>query len=473
MKESAQKATVVDPVNHTGKFPRDFGRYRLIRLLASGMAQVYEAEQASPKRRVALKIPRGGLLLTEEARKRFLREVALAANTDHASIVPILDTGEVDGTPYFTMPFVEGKACDRYLKENQAQLAETLAFYQQLCAVVSALHQKGLIHRDLKPSNILVDSHGSIRLLDFGLAKVAHEASEVSMAPTVMGTLDYMAPEQAGAKDGKIGPATDVYAIGMMLYRSVAGESPYPSFKDLPTQLRWIAEAPPKPPSKLNRDIPPALEQLILECLDKDPAQRPQDAASLGARIAGLDTTRTTTASVRSRAPFWIGAGALLLAGASATAYFGWPRGATETGAAQSSFADRTPETSSPLKKPFDHTRYSLAQIQTATGTERTTAPNNSPVPSTYWTLYNQLKNELRNNFERRRQAAWIFALSAGSRPRDVEIRQGDQSQRLRLQSDQVSVLYLETDEPAELHYSGNRQSLDLQAGEVGFTFLQ
>jgi serine/threonine-protein kinase len=193
MPDKDQHPTVVLTKNQFS-LPRDFGEYRLTEKLGDSMAMVFKAEQKNPKRRVVVKIPRGGLLLTEESRSRFLREVELAANADHAGIVPVLDAGEIDGTPYYTMPYIEGFPIDQHLQSNCPTLKEKLEIFRQLCEVVGALHKKDLIHRDLKPANVLVDTHGSIRLLDFGLAKVAREVSDISLSPTVMGTLDYMAP---------------------------------------------------------------------------------------------------------------------------------------------------------------------------------------------------------------------------------------------------------------------------------------
>jgi len=467
MPDKDQHPTVVLTKNQFS-LPRDFGEYRLTEKLGDSMAMVFKAEQKNPKRRVVVKIPRGGLLLTEESRSRFLREVELAANADHAGIVPVLDAGEIDGAPYYTMPYIEGKPIDQYLRSNCPSLEEKLHIFRQLCEVVGTLHAKGLIHRDLKPANVLVDHHGSIRLLDFGLAKAARENSEVSLSPTVMGTLDYMAPEQAGAAK-EIGPQADVYAIGIMLYKAVTGHTPYPATKDLPTQLRLIAEATPKSPSEFNRDLPAELEQLIISCLNKDPTKRPETASALGLALQTIDLSSAR----RSRpAGIWIAvalfAVAMAIAGFLSTNTDEAPTAPLEQ-IPSSSAAPRMPETSVELESQ----QFTLQQIQTLSSASRTNQTASDSIPPAYWPLYNQLQQELRDNFDRRRQAAWIVTLPAYASATKIEITQGNQLTRQWIQPGNATVIWIEGGKSAELSYNDITLSLKPQSKQVGFSSLK
>lgn len=464
MPKENQPATIVAP-KRDASLPREFGGYRLLSQLADGMALVYLAEQSNPRRRVVVKIPRGGLLLTEESRRRFLREVELAANADHAGIVPVLDAGEIDHTPYYTMPFIEGLPIDQHLQSKGSKLGEKLVVFGQLCDVVGALHEKGLIHRDLKPANVLVDTHGSIRLLDFGLAKVSREASELSLSPTVMGTLDYMAPEQAGAAK-EVGPQADVYAIGIMLFKAVTGKSPYPISKDLPTQLRIIAETPPEAPSKFNRKLPAPLVQLILRCLDKSPAKRPADANELGQALAAI--AGTPSRKPRGHFPFILGATLLALGIAGYAVYIN-SQGAGSSPNAESATA--TP-TSSPNQQfvPLEAHTYTAKELAAlATSNFKPQTSNFTAIPTNYWPLYNQVKKELQNNFDRRRQSAVILALPATAHPTQATLTQGTEQIHKYLQPGSASVIYLQGGEAARLSYNGQSTKLAPQTGQIRF----
>ena len=128
------------------RMPKHIGPYRILEVIARSMAVVYKAAQDNPRRIVALKIPKGGVLLDEEERRRFLREVALGASVDHAGIVPVLDAGEVDGVPYYTMPYVQGRNLRQYMESEKPDLEEKLALFREGCRILQALHEKGLVH---------------------------------------------------------------------------------------------------------------------------------------------------------------------------------------------------------------------------------------------------------------------------------------------------------------------------------------
>lgn len=182
------------------------------------MARVFRAEQGNPRRFVALKIPTDGRLMTQETRRRFLREIRVAAAVDHPGVVPVLDAGETeDGTPWYTMPWIEGESLRTAAIAMKRKEARRI--FGELCEIVAAIHRAGYVHRDLKPENVMLDRHGRVRLLDFGLAK-AYAAADgdggLSGAGLRVGTPRFMAPEQAAGNSG-IGPAADVYSLGAIL----------------------------------------------------------------------------------------------------------------------------------------------------------------------------------------------------------------------------------------------------------------
>ncbi|MEM8549506.1 MAG: serine/threonine-protein kinase [Verrucomicrobiota bacterium] len=310
MARAEDKPTVVMDMHPFAQLPCTFGQYRLLRLIARSMALVYEAEDSRSGRKVALKMPSEHHVLTEEARRRFLREVKLTSHLAHAGIVPVYDSGEHNGIPYYTMPFIQGERLDTYLDSQSTSLMDKVQLFAKLARVVAALHQEGLVHRDLKPANILVDQYGEVRLLDFGLAKSTRVPTDVTLARTFLGTLDYMAPEQASATS-EVGPAADVYALGIMMYRGFTGEPPYLTGDDARIALRQIAEAKPRRMSEFARDVPLELERLVLDCLHKKPEQRPADASVLVERMGSLPEAETT-----SRLRLVAGMGLVVLGGA-------------------------------------------------------------------------------------------------------------------------------------------------------------
>jgi serine/threonine protein kinase len=265
----------------TGAAFPDFGAYEVeCELGRGGMGVVYKAKQKGLDRPVALKMILCGQLANEEQLGRFRDEARLAAKLHHPNIVSIYEAGELLGQPYFAMQYVGGpsltsKLCGGALPADEAaQLLLTIA-----CAV-EHLHQHGIVHRDLKPSNILLDEAGVPYVTDFGLVKTLAGDSQRTRTGVIVGTPSYMAPEQAAGKGGHVGPLSDVYSLGAILYEMLTGRPPFRESTPLDTLVQ-VLEGEPRPPSELNREVPHDLELICLRCLEKDAARRYPSAAAL------------------------------------------------------------------------------------------------------------------------------------------------------------------------------------------------
>ncbi|TWT43982.1 Serine/threonine-protein kinase PknB [Phycisphaerae bacterium RAS1] len=265
-----------------------------------GQGVVYRAVQLGTKRQVALKVLLEGPFASETARRRFEREVELAASLRHANIVTILDSGISHGRYFFAMEYVDGVRMDRHLAQTRPDLRQTLTLLATVCEAVNFAHQRGVIHRDLKPSNILVDADGQPRVLDFGLAKPVHETSSndetiqlLSITGQILGTVAYMSPEQAGGTTD-VDVRSDVYALGVVFYESLLGQPPYAVSGPLAEVLSRIAHDDPTPPRSLRGRAPLAalvgdeLETILLRALEKTPPRRYQTAGDLARDLRHL-----------------------------------------------------------------------------------------------------------------------------------------------------------------------------------------
>jgi serine/threonine protein kinase len=244
-----------------------------------GMGVVYRARQTELGRTVAIKMI-SGIRLAPTQLKRFKAEAEAAARVQHPNLVQIFEVGQVNGRPFFSMEFLEGGnlaqevSRARPTPDHAAEMVETLA------RAIHTAHERGIVHRDLKPSNVMLTAAGIPKITDFGLAKRLDDDSGHTRTGEILGTPSYMAPEQAGGKKDSIGPATDVYALGAILYELLAGRPPFKGDNPLES-LRLVTTTEPAPPSKWMPAVPPELEAICLKCLEKEPGRRYASALAL------------------------------------------------------------------------------------------------------------------------------------------------------------------------------------------------
>ncbi len=257
------------------------GEYELIEEIArGGMGVVYRARHKGLKRQVALKMILSGPMATSEERQRFLREAELAANLDHPNIVPIYEVDEHDDRPFFSMKLIEGSSLSRQAGPLSSDPRAAARLVAIMARAVHYAHGQGFLHCDLKPSNVLLDGQGRPYLTDFGLARRAGENSALSISGAIMGTPSYMAPEQATGARSALGPATDVYGLGAILYELLTGRPPFRSPTIMETVVQ-VLERDPAPPRELRPAIPRELESICLKCLEKAPKDRYPTAEAL------------------------------------------------------------------------------------------------------------------------------------------------------------------------------------------------
>jgi eukaryotic-like serine/threonine-protein kinase len=259
--------------------------YRVEALLGrGGMGVVYRAWHQRLNRAVALKMLLAGPYARPQELERFLREAQAVAGLRHPNVVHIYDVGDVEGRPYFTMELVEGGTLAEKIQGIPQPARQAAAQVATLADAIHAAHQSGIVHRDLKPGNILVTSDGTPKVADFGLARRLEDNGGLTLSGAPVGTPTYMAPEQARGERQTIGPPTDVYALGAILYELLTGRPPFRA--DSPTAtLRQVVADEPVPPARLNARVPPDLQTICLHCLNKDPQRRYASAAELAADL--------------------------------------------------------------------------------------------------------------------------------------------------------------------------------------------
>ena len=262
------------------------GRYRVLKRLGSGgMAEVYCAEDQQLGRRVALKLLHRRFADDEQFVERFRREASSAAGLSHPNIVGIFDRGEWDGTYYIAMEFVEGRTLKDIIRERGPAPPEAAADVAlQILRAARYAHKHGIVHRDIKPHNVLIDNEGRVRVTDFGIARAG--VSDMTETGSVMGTAQYLSPEQAQGKP--VDERSDLYSIGVVLYELLTGRVPFDAESPVSVALMQVSE-PPVPPMEVNPEVPPALNAVTLRAMEKNPDRRYQDADEF---IAELEAAR-------------------------------------------------------------------------------------------------------------------------------------------------------------------------------------
>ena len=264
-----------------GESSRYFGDYELIEEIArGGMGVVYKARQASLNRTVAVKMILAGQLAGRDEVQRFHGEAQAAANLLHPNIVAIHEVGEHEGQHYFSMDYVDGQSLAEVLREHPLSATQAATYVKTIAEAIAYAHEKGILHRDLKPSNILVDRDAQLHITDFGLAKQLHRESEMTATGQAMGTPSYMPPEQAAGQKSEIGPGSDVYSIGAILYELLTGRPPFRAETPLDT-LMQVLENEPAAPRLIHPGIPKDLETICLKCLEKETDRRYSSSSEL------------------------------------------------------------------------------------------------------------------------------------------------------------------------------------------------
>lgn len=316
-------------------------RYQIVdKIGEGGMALVYRGLDTLLHREVAIKVLREQYASDEQFVERFRREAQAAASLSHPNVVNIYDVGEVDGVYFIVMEYVHGRSLRRVIEEEGKLSPVRAARYAlEICEGLQHAHDRGLIHRDIKPHNILITQDDRVKVTDFGIARAA-SSSTLTQTGIVIGSVHYFSPEQA--RGGQIGPQSDLYSLGIVLYEMLTGEVPFTGDSPISVALKQIGEAPPKITER-RPDCPPALARIVGRALAKDLSERYQNAAELAADLrrylwmAGAgspeseeDVTRMLPAAAwsqpgrsskgrrrKSQVWAWVGVGALVLVGAA------------------------------------------------------------------------------------------------------------------------------------------------------------
>ncbi|MGW2744093.1 tetratricopeptide repeat protein [Streptomyces sp. NPDC001450] len=289
-------------------------RYRLLDLIGrGGMGEVWRARDESLGRQVAVKClkplgPQHDPSFTRVLRERFRREARVAAALSHCGVTVIHDFGEYDGVLYLVMELLEGRDLSRLLEDNKGHplpLDDVIDIAQQVAAALAYTHQQGIVHRDLKPANIVRLTDGTVKICDFGIARLGHDigfTARLTGTGIAMGTPHYMSPEQIGGTE--VDQRSDLYSLGCVLYEIATGAPPF-DLDDAWAVLIGHRDTPPRPPRDHRPELPAPFERIVLDLLAKQPEERPYDATELGRRLAAGRTAAgyvPTVVTGRSRA---------------------------------------------------------------------------------------------------------------------------------------------------------------------------
>ncbi|HEX8200247.1 MAG TPA: serine/threonine-protein kinase [Isosphaeraceae bacterium] len=265
--------------------PGAFGKYQLLGEIGrGGMGVVYRARQRDLDRDVAIKMILASHLASAEQVARFYAEARAAARVEHPHIVGIHEVGQIAGQHYFAMEYVAGQSLAKRLHQGPLPPEAAARCVWEVALAVEHLHAQGIVHRDLKPSNILLDGAGLPYVTDFGLAKMLTGDGDLTRTGSIIGTPSYMSPEQAAGITAEIGPRSDVYALGAILYELLTGRPPFSEANPLETLVQVLEGEPPRP-GQLRPRLPRELEWICLRCLEKSPADRYPSAAALAADL--------------------------------------------------------------------------------------------------------------------------------------------------------------------------------------------
>ena len=257
------------------------GNYQILQEIGrGGMGVVYKARQANLSRIVALKMILAGEHAGLRERARLRNEAQAAAQLMHPNVVQIFEIGEHEGLPFLAMEYVAGGNLTRTLRAMPQAFRWSARLTETMARAIHVAHLRGIVHRDLNPSNILIALDGTPKISDFGLAKFLVDDKGLSLSGVILGTPSYMAPEQVSGNGQTIGPGTDVYALGALLYEMLTGAAPFRGFTPMET-LCQVMDAELVPPSRLRHGVPEDLETICLKCLDRDPARRYPSAEDL------------------------------------------------------------------------------------------------------------------------------------------------------------------------------------------------
>jgi predicted Ser/Thr protein kinase len=306
--------------------PPQIGPYRIVEKIGEGgMGAVYKAIDTRLDRTVALKVLTGRSGNAREDR-RFAREAKAASALNHPNIVTIYEFERHDGLDFIAMEYVRGESLKAVLEARAAPPARLLDYARQAARAVAAAHAAGIVHRDLKPANLMVTGDGVVKVLDFGLALLAPGGSapdatrtQITMVGTSIGTPQYMSPEQAKGEDEDW--RSDIFSFGVVLYEMMCGKRPFDG-RNAQAAMWQVVNETPAAPSRVNPAVPPALEKLILRCLEKNPERRPQSMEEVAAALAAIPEQSSRSGRPLRRAAL---AGVLVLIAGGGVAY--WMRG--------------------------------------------------------------------------------------------------------------------------------------------------
>jgi serine/threonine protein kinase len=358
--------------------PNYIGKYEILEELGSGgFATVYKARDPDLDRIVALKVLHPYWTQDPAFEARFRREARAAANLRHPNIVIVYDAGEADGDLYIAMEYLPGHTLQELLGEGAFTIEQTLSILEQVAAALDHAHGQGIVHRDVKPNNVIVEETGRgvhVTLLDFGLVKAMTGSSVLTSQGTLLGSPEYMAPEQADpARVDEIGPATDRYALGVVAYQMLAGRVPFPG--NTPATLNAHLNLPPPAPRDLNPQLPSQVEQVLLKALAKNPNDRYQSAVELaralvhaaGAKISAPKKPRLLTPCCLVPTWAWAVVGVAVVVLLIALGQLAFPQGITEE------------PTSAPTETPTEQ----LSIEPTTSTLAATVAPTSTDTPTT------------------------------------------------------------------------------------------